>query len=45
MNVTSLESELEEMKLTAIKALEYYNSTRHIIVYYEDLIKNPFVSN
>nr|GEX21932.1 sulfotransferase domain-containing protein [Tanacetum cinerariifolium] len=41
LNVTSLESDLEEMKSTAIKALKYYNNTRHIIVYYEDLIKKP----
>ncbi|XP_071708406.1 uncharacterized protein [Rutidosis leptorrhynchoides] len=42
INITSLESDLEEMESTAIKALEYFNSTRHIIVYYEDLIKNPY---
>ncbi|GJT80217.1 sulfotransferase domain-containing protein [Tanacetum coccineum] len=41
LNVTSLESDLEEMESTAIKALKYYNNTRHIIVYYEDLIKKP----
>ncbi|KAI3808576.1 hypothetical protein L1987_24530 [Smallanthus sonchifolius] len=41
INVTSLESDLEKMESTAVKALEYYNSTRHIVVYYEDLMKNP----
>nr|XP_043633507.1 uncharacterized protein LOC122604702 [Erigeron canadensis] len=41
INVTSLESDLGEMESTAIKALEDFNSTRHIIVYYEDLIKHP----
>ncbi|GJS06221.1 hypothetical protein Tco_0363017 [Tanacetum coccineum] len=42
LNVASLESDLEEMESTAIKALKYYNNTRHIIVYYEDLIKKPY---
>ncbi|KAJ6774422.1 PROTEIN putative EXPRESSED-RELATED [Salix purpurea] len=30
-----------EVEITATKALEYFNSTRHIVLYYEDLIKNP----
>ncbi|KAL4577402.1 hypothetical protein LXL04_013511 [Taraxacum kok-saghyz] len=41
INVTTLESELGKMESIAMKALEYFNSTRHIIMYYEDLIKNP----
>ncbi|XP_071711370.1 uncharacterized protein [Rutidosis leptorrhynchoides] len=40
INVASLESDLRTMEATAMKALEYFNSTRHIILYYEDLIKN-----
>ncbi|KAL8211038.1 hypothetical protein R6Q57_005475 [Mikania cordata] len=40
INVTSLESDLGKMESTGTKALEYYKSTRHIVVYYEDLIKN-----
>lgn len=31
------------MESSAIKALDYFNSTRHIIIYYEDLIKDPTV--
>ncbi|GJZ44467.1 protein slowmo homolog isoform X2 [Tanacetum coccineum] len=42
LNVAYLESDLEELESTAIKALKYYNNTRHIIVYYEDLIKKPY---
>ncbi|GAB4848958.1 hypothetical protein Ancab_003772 [Ancistrocladus abbreviatus] len=40
INSTSLISELQQMELTATKVLEYFNSTRHIILYYEDLVKN-----
>lgn len=40
INSTSLISDLREMELTAAKALDYFGSTRHMIVYYEDLIKN-----
>ncbi|KAJ0771170.1 putative Sulfotransferase domain, P-loop containing nucleoside triphosphate hydrolase [Helianthus annuus] len=42
INVSSLESDLGKMELMARKALEYYNRTRHIVVYYEDLMKNPY---
>ncbi|KAI3722573.1 hypothetical protein L2E82_33613 [Cichorium intybus] len=42
INVTSLELDLGKMESMAMKALGYFNSTRHIIVYYEDLIKNPY---
>ncbi|KAK1423404.1 hypothetical protein QVD17_18707 [Tagetes erecta] len=41
INVTSLESDLRGMESTALRALDYFNSTRHIIIYYEDLIKDP----
>ncbi|KAL9244180.1 hypothetical protein vseg_017983 [Gypsophila vaccaria] len=40
INVTELRHKLkvEEMKIT--KALEFFNTTRHTIIYYEDLIAN-----
>ncbi|KAF5766276.1 putative Sulfotransferase domain, P-loop containing nucleoside triphosphate hydrolase [Helianthus annuus] len=41
INISSLALDLREMEATAMKALEYFNSTRHMILYYEDLIKNP----
>jgi hypothetical protein len=44
INSTLLISDLKEVEITATKALEYFNSTRHIVLYYEDLIKNPTVS-
>ncbi|KAG5245671.1 nodulation family protein [Salix suchowensis] len=44
INSTLLISDLKEVEITATKALEYFNSTRHIVLYYEDLIKNPAVS-
>lgn len=40
INSTLLIAELKEMELTAAKAFEYFNSTRHIVLYYEDLVKN-----
>uniref|UniRef100_A0A5B6Z418 Sulfotransferase n=1 Tax=Davidia involucrata TaxID=16924 RepID=A0A5B6Z418_DAVIN len=40
INSTSLMADLKQMEVTAAKALEYFSSTRHIILYYEDLIKN-----
>ncbi|XP_052195020.1 uncharacterized protein LOC127803054 [Diospyros lotus] len=40
INSTSLVNDLKEMEVTAAKALEYFSSTRHIILYYEDLIRN-----
>nr|XP_043616923.1 nodulation protein H isoform X2 [Erigeron canadensis] len=40
INITSLTLDLRDMETTAMKALEYFNSTRHMILYYEDLIKN-----
>ncbi|KAJ6304867.1 hypothetical protein OIU78_020424 [Salix suchowensis] len=41
INSTLLISDLKEVEITATKALEYFNSTRHIVLYYEDLIKKP----
>ncbi|KAK3222407.1 hypothetical protein Dsin_009432 [Dipteronia sinensis] len=40
INSTSLISDLKEVEVTANKALKYFNSTRHIILYYEDLVMN-----
>ncbi|XP_050368100.1 uncharacterized protein LOC126786344 isoform X1 [Argentina anserina] len=40
INCTKLITDLKEMELTAAKAIEYFNSTRHIVVYYEDIVKN-----
>lgn len=40
INSTSLMMDLKQMESTAMKAIEYFSSTRHIILYYEDLIKN-----
>lgn len=40
INSESLISDLEKMELTAANALAYFNSTRHMIVYYEDIIMN-----
>ncbi|KAJ4848667.1 hypothetical protein Tsubulata_041005 [Turnera subulata] len=37
---TLLIENLKEVEATAAKALEYFNSTRHIVLYYEDLVKN-----
>ncbi|ESW28809.1 hypothetical protein PHAVU_002G019900 [Phaseolus vulgaris] len=40
INSTSLLDDLKDMEMRSAKALEYFNSTRHIIVYYEDLMRN-----
>ncbi|KAA8531716.1 hypothetical protein F0562_006567 [Nyssa sinensis] len=40
INSTSLMSDLKQMELTVAKALAYFSSSRHIILFYEDLIKN-----
>ncbi|KAK1587586.1 hypothetical protein Q3G72_014434 [Acer saccharum] len=39
INSTSLISDLKEMEVTANKALKYFNSTRHIILYYEEIVR------
>ncbi|CAH1413298.1 unnamed protein product [Lactuca virosa] len=41
INITSLKSDLRGMESTSMKALNYFNTTRHIIIYYEDLIRDP----
>ncbi|KAK7252837.1 hypothetical protein RIF29_37069 [Crotalaria pallida] len=41
INSTSLMDDLKDMEMRAAKALEYFDSTRHMILYYEDLLKNP----
>ncbi|OUZ99822.1 Sulfotransferase domain [Macleaya cordata] len=40
INATLLIPNLKHVEDMTLKALEYFNSTRHIILYYEDLIKN-----
>ncbi|KAL1809916.1 hypothetical protein DCAR_0729559 [Daucus carota subsp. sativus] len=40
INSKTLINDLKQMESTVTKAIEYFNSTRHIILYYEDLIKN-----
>ncbi|KAH9624624.1 hypothetical protein KSS87_000779, partial [Heliosperma pusillum] len=40
INVTELRHKLKVEEVKIAKALEYFNSTRHMIVYYEDLIAN-----
>ncbi|EOX91370.1 P-loop containing nucleoside triphosphate hydrolases superfamily protein isoform 3 [Theobroma cacao] len=38
INSTSLISDLKEVEMAAVEALEYFNSTRHMVLYYEDLV-------
>ncbi|XP_057491777.1 uncharacterized protein LOC130777421 [Actinidia eriantha] len=40
INSASLMNDLKEMEVTAAKSLEHFRTTRHIILYYEDLISN-----
>ncbi|KAL5777839.1 hypothetical protein ACOSP7_010765 [Xanthoceras sorbifolium] len=40
LNSTLLLPELKQVEQTAAKAIEYFNSTRHIVLFYEDLIHN-----
>ncbi|RWR77079.1 Sulfotransferase domain-containing protein [Cinnamomum micranthum f. kanehirae] len=40
INVTLLLPELKRTEEMAINALEYFNSTRHITLFYEDLVNN-----
>ncbi|XP_048231444.1 nodulation protein H isoform X2 [Ricinus communis] len=40
VNTSLLLSSLKQVEQTTIKALEYFKSNRHIIVYYEDIVKN-----
>ncbi|XP_057730276.1 uncharacterized protein LOC130945582 isoform X1 [Arachis stenosperma] len=41
INSTSLLTNLKDMETRVAKALEYFSATRHMILYYEDLIQNP----
>ncbi|KAI4327467.1 hypothetical protein L6164_019926 [Bauhinia variegata] len=40
INSASLLTQLNDMEMRSAKALEYFNSTRHMILYYEDLMRN-----
>lgn len=40
INTTLLMAELKQTEETAAKAIEYFQNTRHIVLYYEDLLKN-----
>ncbi|KAM7252150.1 hypothetical protein ACFE04_024033 [Oxalis oulophora] len=40
INATLLVPTLKQVADTTAKALKYFNSTRHIILYYEDVVKN-----
>ncbi|KAF7829744.1 putative P-loop nucleoside triphosphate hydrolase superfamily protein [Senna tora] len=40
INTTSLIPELKQTEETVAKAIEYFKTTRHIVLYYEDLINN-----
>ncbi|KAH1243159.1 hypothetical protein GmHk_07G020295 [Glycine max] len=40
INSTLLIAQLKQVNETTTKALEYFKSTRHIILYYEDIVKN-----
>lgn len=43
INATLLIPNLKQVEDTTTKALEYFKSTRHIILYYEDIVKNRTV--
>lgn len=43
INATLLIPNLKQVEDTTTKALEYFNSTRHIVMYYEDVVKNRTV--
>lgn len=45
INTTLLIPNLKQVENTATKAVGYFNSTRHIILYYEDIIKNQTILN
>ena len=45
VNATLLIPNLKQVEETTTKALEYFKSTRHIILYYEDIVKNRTVNN
>ncbi|KAJ4914282.1 P-loop containing nucleoside triphosphate hydrolases superfamily protein [Raphanus sativus] len=43
INTTLLITELKKIQETTIKALAYFNTTRHILLYYEDVVDNRIV--
>lgn len=43
INATLLIPNLRQVEETTAKALEYFNSTRHIVLYYEDVVRNRTV--
>lgn len=43
INATLLMPNLRQVEDTTTKALEYFKSTRHIVLYYEDVVKNRTV--
>ncbi|GAB2227299.1 hypothetical protein Drorol1_Dr00009115 [Drosera rotundifolia] len=40
INQTTLISQLRQMESVSAKALESFNNTRHLVLYYEDLVRN-----
>ncbi|XWS24270.1 hypothetical protein CRYUN_Cryun28dG0086400 [Craigia yunnanensis] len=40
INITQLIPELKRAEQKTASAVEYFNTTRHIVLYYEDLVKN-----
>ncbi|XP_028764073.1 uncharacterized protein LOC114722253 isoform X2 [Neltuma alba] len=40
LNSSLLVADLKEMEMKTTMALEYFNSTRHMLLYYEDLMRN-----
>lgn len=45
LNSTLLVADLRQVQEMTAKALEYFKSTRHIVLYYEDVVKNRTVRN
>ncbi|KAF8112290.1 hypothetical protein N665_0065s0067 [Sinapis alba] len=43
INTTLLITELKKIQETTLKALAYFNTTRHILLYYEDVVDNRIV--
>lgn len=43
INATLLIPNLRQVEETTTKALEYFKSTRHIVLYYEDVVRNRTV--